>query len=570
MAANGTKHGAFTFVLHSHLPYCRSAGRWPHGEEWLHEGIVECYLPLLVALYDLRDEGVPFRLTLGLTPVLVEQLADPLVQAHAEEYLRELIRRARSDVHRFEREGSQQRVHLARLQWEWFSHLGEAYHNRFGGDLVGAFRRLQDEEHLEILTSAATHGYLPLLERDSSVYSQLRTGRDSYLRHFGRAPRAIWLPECAYRPAYYTEGPQGQRYVKPGLEEYLEDLGITGFFVETHAIEGGAPVGKALGGVIGPYGEVPKRYVMPAPNYTEPTHRTTYQPYRAQRAQAAAFGRNNPTSMQVWSQDWGYPGDYHYREFHKRDGVSGLRYWRVTGARVELGHKELYEPARATEQMRGHSQHFAGLVENLLEGYYREYGKPGIICAAYDSELFGHWWFEGITWIQEVLRRLAASPVVELVTASGYLERHPPEDVLAIPESSWGQAGNHFTWMNVDTEWLWPAIHDAERRMEDLVERYPEATGDLALLLNQAARELLLLQSSDWPFLITTGQAKEYAIQRFEGHAERFNHLAEAALRGAPGPQAMALYREFYETDNVFPFIDYRVFQEREGRPSSL
>src|SRR5207244_2808393 len=139
-----------------------------------------------------------------------------------------------------------------------------------------------------------------------------------------------------------------------------------------------------------------------------------------------------------------------------------------------------------------------------------------ILVAAYDTELFGHWWFEGVDWLAAVLERLASRPAIETCTASGFLASHPPDEVLALPESSWGQAGNHFTWLNADTEWMWPIIHACERRMERIVAQYPEGplgNEGMASILSQCARELLLLESSDWPFLVTTGQAREYAIE---------------------------------------------------------
>jgi 1,4-alpha-glucan branching enzyme len=205
-------------------------------------------------------------------------------------------------------------------------------------------------------------------------------------------------------------------------------------------------------------------------------------------------------------------------------------------------------------------------VEDLLNDFNRRNNKFSIIVAAYDTELLGHWWFEGIPWIKEVLRRLAASETAELSTASEFIEKHPPEDVLALEEGSWGQGGTHFTWLNADTEWMWPIIHAAELRMEELVAQHPNASGNLAEILNQAARELLLLESSDWPFLITTGQAREYASNRFQEHVSRFERLADIASSGKVDEAARNLCQEFWELDNLFPDIDYRVFANRERK----
>ncbi len=298
---------------------------------------------------------------------------------------------------------------------------------------------------------------------------------------------------------------------------------------------------------------------------------TTYQPYWVGDApgQVAVLGRNNQTGQQVWSGTFGYPGDFVYREFHRKDGVSGLQYWRIGGAGVDLGDKPPYEPGRAQEQVRAHAEHFAHLVESLLQKYREETGTFGVISSAYDTELFGHWWFEGVDWLKEVLRRLAASETVELTTASHIVEEHGPERVMALPESSWGAGGGHFTWLNVDTQWMWPLIHGAERRMEALVAAIPAAGGEREELLNQTARELLLLQSSDWPFLVTTGQAKEYASQRFTEHLERFNQLAALAESSAPlDAEGRKFLDSLRERDNAFPTIDFRVFASRQGSAS--
>jgi 1,4-alpha-glucan branching enzyme len=556
------KAGAFTFVLHSHLPYCRRAGRWPHGEEWLHEAAAETYIPLLNALYDLHEAGLRVRLTLSLTPILCEQLADPLVRDNFETYLAEKLEAAERDVPRFEQQGDAHAEYLAKFYRDWYAGTAHAFRERYGRNVIQAFRVLQDAGVVEVITSAATHGYLPLLTTDSAIRGQLKAGVASYSRYFGRAPRAIWLPECAYRPAYVTE----DGTTRPGIESDLAAEGLGLFFTETHTIEGGLPVGKAAGDAIGPYQAIKRNYVLPIGEAEEaPSGRTTYRPYYVAdtsngrsglHSGVAAIGRNDRTSMQVWSAEFGYPGNFDYREFHKKDHVSGLQYWRVTGAGADLGQKDWYHPDWAAKRVEEHSQHFVSLVAELLDGYRAETGQFGLIASNYDTELFGHWWFEGVDWLREVLLHLAGSDSVELVTASGYLERHPPEDVLALPEGSWGLGGSHWTWDNPETHWMWQPIGAAERRMQ-LAAQSNLGAEDAGLIsvLNQAARELLLLESSDWPFLVTTGQAKEYAVQRFTGHVERFEKLIGSVEQGRPD---RALADELWELDKVFPDIDYR------------
>lgn len=562
--------GSFTFVLHSHIPYVRKAGRWPHGEEMLHEAIAESYVPLLNALNDLKNEGVEPRLTIGLTPILLEQIADADVQNHFELYLEERLALAEADLARHEAQGQGHLIYLARWYRDWYANILASFRERYARDLVGAFKKLRDAGNLDILTGAATHGYLPLFERDSTVYGQLKTGIESSRRFLRHAPRGIWVPECGYRPAFMTDS----RYT-PGIEEFLTDLNLAYFFTDTHVITGGKMVGKVAGDVAGPYGNFPARkYVVHADERPEAKTRTTMRPYYVQAAKVAVFGRDERTGLQVWSAAHGYPGDFIYREFHRKDANSGLQYWRITAANTDLSQKEFYDPYPAFNQVHLHADHFVDIVAQQVRAYYLQTKKHGIVVSAYDTELFGHWWFEGIAWLKEVLRRLAKSAEVELTTAGAYLEAHPPEQVLALPESSWGKGGDHSTWMNPDTEWMWHLIHAAERTMETLVAQHPNANGDLLIVLNQCARELVLLESSDWPFLISTGQAKEYASGRFQQHLARFNHLAAIALQlhSEPATRGGALAdedRRFLENvmdlDNPFPNIDYRVFAARES-----
>lgn len=598
--------GAFTFVLHSHLPYARLAGRWPHGEEWIHEAASETYLPLLNALYDLKERGIRYKLTLGITPTLAEQLTDPLVLEHFDDYLEMRLTAAQKDMglfapeqgeiksyanpyeainqdeHAFQRNIAEMAVYspvpleiteptqphmaaLARWYYDWYSSVKRLFNERFKRDIIGAFRQLQDEGYIEIITCAATHAYLPLLSRDSSIIAQLKVGIQTHERLFGKRPTGIWLPECAYRPAYEDEAGT----LRPGIEHFLAQEGIKVFFVETHTITGGQPVGVANGDIIGPYGAVKRRYVVPASPQPMPQRTaTTFEGYYVSDSGAAgqvnhnsgvaAIGRNNETGHQVWSSQIGYPGDFDYREFHKKAGTSGLQYWRVSGDRVDLGNKDLYHPDWADIKVDQHAEHFAHMVGDLLRDYHEHTGNYGILASNFDTELFGHWWFEGINWLAKVIQHLAASPEIDMMTASEYITQHPPQTTLHLPESSWGAGGTHFTWDNSETHWMWEPIHECEGIMEDLVVRFGTARADEEIVLKQAARELLLMQSSDWPFLVTTGQAREYAIQRFSQHLERFKQLADSLLNGSPD---VAYATNLYELDKVFADIDYRWFK---------
>ncbi len=524
---------ALVFVLHGHLPYARRQGQWPHGEEWIHEAASSTYLPLLIALTDMAERGVPFRLTIGLTPILMEQLADANVLRSFEEYVEDRLRRAETDDARFTTQGAAHEATVARYYAHHFGQVLEAFRVRFGRDIVGAFAALQRSGHVEIMVCAATHGYLPLLGRASSIAAQLQVGIESYRAHVGTTPSTIWLPECAYRPA------QGGL---PGIESFLEAQGLNLFFTESQNLEEAPLVGGAPGPAM------------------------TFAPYRIAQSHVQVVARNQRLAEQVWSRWQGYPGDDDYREFHRKDAESGLWYWRITGDAVDLGEKALYDPEVAARRIEEHAQHFVTVVEDEARQWQEANGMPGLVCAAYDAELFGHWWFEGVQWLARVLEiaSQADHPTITTATAGGFVAAHPARDAVDLPPSSWGRYRTDYTWNNEKTAWMWPIVHERERRMESLVARYPRATGAARATLTQAGRELLLLESSDWPFLVTTGQASEYATRRFNAHVKRFDRLTTLLANGTEGSRyAVHLCARLERLDNPFPNLDYHVFQNR-------
>lgn len=518
---------AFLLVLHSHLPYVRGAGRWPHGEEWVHEAILGTYLPLLVALHDLREDGVPYRITIGLTPTLLEQLAHREIKERFLEYVDDQIARADQDR---DLATALPRRSLSEFYRRTYRALREAYLLRFGSDIPAAFADLAATGNVEILTSAATHGYLPLLD-EAAVHAQLDAGRKATRRLTGTEPTGIWLPECAYRP---------------GLEMFLEAHGLDHFFTDAPLLaEGKAGVvdrprawsssswsgAAAVAAVERPAGQA---------------QADVFRPYLVAESGVAAIARHPEVSGQVWSAQMGYPGDPAYREFHRKDDRSGLRYWRVTDTRTDLGAKEEYDVAAAAGRVRTHAAHFASLVRAELAEARRRTGGAAIVTATFDSELFGHWWFEGVDWLSLVLRDLAALTA----TAAGRLAAFPPQTRIALREGSWGKGSDHSTWLNVQTEWMWRSLARmsdtlAALRGETLADRLGKRAAD------QAQRELLLAQSSDWPFLVTTGQAAQYASERFRMHEQRFDRAVAIARAGTADDEAELLTIE--RLDEVFP-----------------
>jgi 1,4-alpha-glucan branching enzyme len=528
--------GTFVLALHSHLPYARGAGRWPHGEEWIHEAMLGTYLPLLVLFHDLREQGVRFRIVIGLTPVLLEQLADRDVDGRFIEYADDQIRRAEADVRRFTDESDNERAALADFYLASYRRLRRAYVERFRRDLVGAFADLARSGHVEILTSAATHGYLPLLDH-ASVEAQLRIGRRSTRRLLRLEPTGIWLPECAYAP---------------GLERVLAEHGIKHFFTDAALLPGHARPAGALGRRGGqselrrrpPHEERAAAAVVPGDGDVD-----VMRPYFVGDSDVVAIARHDKVSGQVWSAMMGYPGDPSYREFHRKDDKTGLRYWRVTDVHSGLGQKDRYHPGSAAERARDHARHFVSVVRDTLAAANTSGADP-LLAVTFDSELFGHWWFEGVDWLGLVLREMAeGGPTV--ATAAEYLDRDPPRQRVALLEGSWGKGNDHSTWLNDATRWMWDELHRLAREVEELRASPPRDNALRERAAQQAVRELLLAQSSDWPFLVTTGQAADYAVERFRVHAQRLRRAIAIARSGEETDEVEL--RSMERADNPFP-----------------
>jgi 1,4-alpha-glucan branching enzyme len=549
----------FALVLHTHLPMVVNHGRWPHGSDWLNEAAFECYLPLLEVAHHLVADGISPKWAINISPVLAEQLASAEFQKELAFYY-DNVRRAcvESRVH-FTREGHDDIVALTYFWEEFYERMWEL-HRRIGGDIPGTFAELQRGGHIEIITCAATHGYLPLLSRDESIRMQLRTAVETHRRHFGVAPRGIWLPECAYRPRYEWTPPAGQhrneRRLRPGVEELLAEYNLEYFIADAHLVAAAAPVFL--------YRDyVPRKTQLDAlmPEASRNAPLSPYQPYRvASRGgtgSAVAFFRDPKTTLQVWSREHGYPGDYAYLEFHKKHFPGGLRFWRITESSGDLGKKLVYDPALAAEKVRSQARHFAELVGDTLR--HASAAGPAVVCSPYDAELFGHWWFEGPQWLEAVSREMARAGVLR-ATLGEALDLVPPTRTVALPEGSWGEGGDHRVWLNRETEWTWDRVYSAEAEWTEHLTRLPGAGGDLQRVLAQATRELLLLEASDWQFLITTQAARDYAERRVAEHYAEFKRLSEMARSLEEGhalsPEAADMLRRLEREDFVFPSLD--------------
>ncbi len=547
--------GNLCVVLHGHLPYVLHHGSYPHGEAWLFEAAAETYLPLLDMIGEVALMGRRPALTIGLTPVLLEQLAHDRFKHGFVKYLKERTDRARRDQSDFEEKGEKHLAWLAGRWVDWHTRRLEHF-DRIGRNIPGEFAKRMAEGHIQILTSNATHCYMPLVLNDEMLSAQMACGVATSEKHLGVRPKGMWLPECAYRPHWPNWVPSvlyDNPRDRPGVEKFMEKAGVTHFFVESHLIEHAQLLGCIdCGRFHGDCG-----YRAGANRPLEPVGVVS----EARPPEVFAFARHPHVSEQVWSGSIGYPADGAYMEFHRKHGDRGLRYHKITSTKTALSAKDPYYPDDIAAKLFEHSMHFCDVVRRTLWQYRNETGRHGTVVASFDAELFGHWWFEGIGFLRDVILTLANTPDVRLSTAEEALASDPPDKVMRLPEGSWGENGDHTVWANDRVKWVWEIEYRAEGTFLRLLHALPwRENREIREVLERAGRELLLLQASDWPFVIHTQGALDYGIERLAGHSTRFNRLTDLAERLGAGEAMTELDRvdlaEIDGHDNIFADVE--------------
>lgn len=523
--------GYLAILLHAHLPYVRHARGDAYLEEkWYYEALTETYIPLYTMLAKLASEGVPYRLTVSLSPTLMSMCRDRLLQERFSQFIDGLCRLAELETVRTRWQPGFRET--AEMYLERFQHVRSVYNDALQRDVVGGFARLAGEGRLELITTAATHGYLPLMEVcPSAARAQIVAAVDYYRRTFGTAPRGMWLPECGYYP---------------GVDAYLREAGVRYCCTDAHGIENASPR---------------PRYGVYAPIYCP--------------SGVAAFGRDMESSKQVWSANEGYPGDFDYREFYRDIAYdldwdyirpfmggcparthTGIKYYRVTG-RTE--HKQPYVREWAVNKAATHAGNFVFNRERQIEHLASVMDTKPIVVAPYDAELFGHWWFEGPEFLEFVIRKIAYDQnVIKLITPGDYLDERTRAQVSMPSMSSWGYMGYSEVWLADCNHWIYPHLHMMARRMTQLANDYVMPQPDLVRrALNQAARELMLAQSSDWAFIMKAGTCVDYAVERTKSHISRFNRLYDAIRNSDVDHE---LVSDLESIDNIFPDIDYTIY----------
>ena len=523
--------GYVNFVLHAHLPYIHHPESEDYlEEEWLFEAISETYIPLLLNFKKLEEEKVDFRITMTMTPPLLNMLDNKLLQERYIKYLKKHIELCEKEVKRT--------TYDARL-----NSLSHYYLDRYTSDLyifkdvyncniITGFKHFQDIGVLEIITCGATHGYFPILYvNEKTVRAQIAVGVQTYKKFFGKNPRGIWLPECGYIPE---------------ADKYLKEFGIEYAIVETHGI----------------------LYAEPTPIYG------TYAPI-VSHGGLIAFGRDLESSRQVWSSINGYPGDYNYREFYRDIGYdcdyeyikpyiacngarvnTGIKYYRITGKDCP---KDYYDLQWAKDSAEKQAVHFMDCRTKQIEHLSSYMDVPPIITCPYDAELYGHWWYEGPYWLYILFKKIYYDDCnFKLITPSEYIDKYPQIQVSTPCRSSWGANGYSEVWLNQTNDYAHRHLHKAGDRMCELAAMFPNEGDTLRRqALNQCARELLLAQSSDWLFIITNGTMVEYAHKAIKDHIGRFTKLYYQIKNDKIDARYLL---DVFDKDDIFPEIDYMIY----------
>ncbi|WP_326946852.1 glycoside hydrolase family 57 protein [Amycolatopsis sp. NBC_01307] len=498
--------GTFCLVLHSHLPWLPHHGTWPVGEEWLYQAWAHSYLPMVDLLERFAAEGRRDVLTLGLTPVLAAQLDDPYSIRACHDWLGHWQLRAQhaSTLWR----GDPILRELAAAEHRTAVRAADELGTRWRHGFSPILRSLVDNSTIEVLGGPLAHPFQPLLEPRVREFALNAGLADTALR-IGSRPAGIWAPECGYAP---------------GLENDYAAAGVRRFMVDGPSLRGETWAARPVGD-----------------------------------SDVLAFGRDLEVTYRVWSPKAGYPGHAAYRDFHTWAHEVGLKASRVTGKTVEPADKAPYDPALAADVLGLHVKDFVDTVVTRLRSLKAQHGRESLVVAAYDTELFGHWWHEGPAWLEGVLRALPEAGV-RVTTLKGALEAGHVGPPIDLPASSWGSGKDWRVWDGEQVKDMVEANTALQERLLDLVAGLDTTARDT--VADQAVAEAMLALESDWAFMVTKDSAADYARRRAAVHTERFDALAGAVRRGdrARGEELAAAYRA---DDGPFGHLDARALKHK-------
>lgn len=508
--------GQFSLVLHTHLPWLAHHGRWPVGEEWLFQSWAAAYLPLIRVLRSLAAEGRRGLISLGLTPVVTAQLDDPYCLDGMNHWLANWQLRALEAANLRTPTGAAAGTAttpeaLRQFGIREYDEATRALEDfnalwRHGGSPL--LRELIDAGTVELLGGPLAHPFQPLLHPRLREFA-LREGLADAGQRLGHTPVGIWAPECAYAP---------------GMERDYAAAGVGHFMVDGPSLHGDTALGRPVGDT-----------------------------------DVVAFGRDLQVSYRVWSPRSGYPGHAAYRDFHTHDHLTGLKPARVTGRNIDSDAKAPYDPQRADRAVDAHVADFVDLVRSRLISESERIGRPAHVVAAFDTELFGHWWYEGPVWLERLLRALPEAGI-RVGTLRDAKENGFLGDPVELPPSSWGSGKDWQVWAGEQVADLVQLNAEVVDTALSTVDKALAQTDTVAMrdpVADQILRETLLTVSSDWPFMVSKDSAAGYARYRAHLHAHATREIADALAAGRRDA-AQRLAAGWNRADGLFGALDAR------------
>ena len=486
-------------------------------EDWFFQALLECYLPLIKTLEEAStSSNQKPKLTISLSPTLLALLTDKELKKRFPIWINTRLNLLGKVPNNLGKASNHLAKNIESQLNLWHS---------FNGDLIKRFAALKKAEVIDILTCAATHGYLPLLrENPEAIKGQLKTAVREHFRLFGSKPLGIWLPECAYYE---------------GLDSLMHSAGLKYAVLDGHGL----------------------LHAKPRPRYG------IYAPICSKNG-IAFFGRDSKSTLPVWSSKDGYPGNSEYREFHRDIGWDmsikdlqqiglkehrplGIKLHKVTDQNISLEKKQIYDPEIARELVKKHAKEYLQGRKKQLENLSQAMGIEPLLVAPFDAELFGHWWFEGPQFLAELFLQAKKENII-FTRLIDKLKDSPIIQLCDPSPSSWGQGGYHNYWLNESNSWVVAEWNKASRAMIKRCSIGVSKESDIKVL-QQAARELLLSQSSDWSFILKAGTTTKLAKDRINIHLKRFWILIEYIEGGKDLP--CVELSKIEEEDCLFPLI---------------
>ncbi len=527
------KDSAFlALVLNAHMPFVRRP-EYPRflEERWYFEVVSETYLPLLRMFRSLEADSVPFHLTLSVSPTLAAMLGDKTLGERYIDYLDSQLLLAAAEEARVGSEPAF--APLARMYHALYRADKDDFQELYARDILGAFDYYYKKGRVELITSSATHAFLPIF-RDcrEAVAAQVETAIIAHRKAFGKHPAGFWLPHLGWYP---------------GVEEVLRAYNLQYTVVTTR----GALLGE------------------PTPRYG------SFAPVECTSG-LVAFVRDAGATKAVWSESSGYPADPVYRDFYRDIGFdlppeylnahlddtglrvfTGFKYWAVTGRTQD---KKPYDPALASLRAAEHAAHFLAEREVSAASAASLMDRPPLMVCPFDAELFGHWWFEGPAFLEALFRQAAETDSLGLITLGDYLKEYP-DNQASVPEfSSWGDGGFAEVWLDGSNDWIYRHAGKAVERMSELADRFPDESGLRERILNQAAREVLLAMCSDWALLMRAGKSSGFARRQVEEPISNFGRIYDMLCSNTVSTEWLT---RLEKRDNLFPSINYRMFRRK-------